>query len=344
MGHIPVGMEMFSASDDEQWKVIARHIDEIDYYVVLVAHRYGAIASSGISYTEKEFDYASSKKVPILGFVIDESAPWPSEKYEPKIKSKRLLIEFKKKIKSKLVAFWKSKEDLPGKLSTSLPKLIENNPRIGWIRSNQTEQEYQHLLSANDCIKDIEKMASSFHQKDKLTILHFGLDMALASDYVVKILNMYNCEQIDYKILIMAENIQDLDRNPPSDVLAWASYVQGSILRIKSQIKSDFNSGKFTSKKINLEIRQYFGTPIIHGIKIINKTNVTYLSMCQYKGMSFDVYDWGEFAYRRICDLNKTPSDLHLASTFHSFFERYWTYNSKVKWCCQISEAGFQED
>ena len=28
MGHIPVGMEMFSAADDEQWKVIARHIDE----------------------------------------------------------------------------------------------------------------------------------------------------------------------------------------------------------------------------------------------------------------------------------------------------------------------------
>ena len=33
MGHIPVGMEMFSAAE-EQWKLISRIIDEVDYYYV----------------------------------------------------------------------------------------------------------------------------------------------------------------------------------------------------------------------------------------------------------------------------------------------------------------------
>jgi Domain of unknown function (DUF4062) len=75
MGHIPVGMEMFSAADEEQWKIIARQIDETDYYVVIAAHRYGSVTDAGISYTEKELDYANSKKVPVLGFVIDDSAP-----------------------------------------------------------------------------------------------------------------------------------------------------------------------------------------------------------------------------------------------------------------------------
>ena len=28
MGHIPVGMEMFNAADEEQWAVIARTIDQ----------------------------------------------------------------------------------------------------------------------------------------------------------------------------------------------------------------------------------------------------------------------------------------------------------------------------
>ena len=28
MGHIPVGMEMFSAADEEQWSVIKRQIDQ----------------------------------------------------------------------------------------------------------------------------------------------------------------------------------------------------------------------------------------------------------------------------------------------------------------------------
>ena len=42
MGHIPVGMEMFNAADEEQWAVITRTIDQCDYYVVIVAHRYGS--------------------------------------------------------------------------------------------------------------------------------------------------------------------------------------------------------------------------------------------------------------------------------------------------------------
>jgi hypothetical protein len=33
---------MFNAADEEQWPIISRHIDESDYYVVVVAHRYGS--------------------------------------------------------------------------------------------------------------------------------------------------------------------------------------------------------------------------------------------------------------------------------------------------------------
>jgi hypothetical protein len=33
LGDIPVGMEMFSAADEEQWKLIRRQIDQSDYYV-----------------------------------------------------------------------------------------------------------------------------------------------------------------------------------------------------------------------------------------------------------------------------------------------------------------------
>src|SRR5258708_16215933 len=72
MGHLPVGMEMFSAADEEQWKIIAKQIDECDYYVVLCAHRYGSTdPSTGFSFTEKEYDYAVKIGVPVLVFVID---------------------------------------------------------------------------------------------------------------------------------------------------------------------------------------------------------------------------------------------------------------------------------
>jgi hypothetical protein len=65
-GNIPVGMEMFSAGDEQQWELIKRQIEDCDYYVVILAHRYGSMDGI-ISYTEKEYDFAVEKKIPVLG-------------------------------------------------------------------------------------------------------------------------------------------------------------------------------------------------------------------------------------------------------------------------------------
>lgn len=137
MGHIPVGMEMFSAGDEEQWQLIARQIEETDYYVIIVGHRYGSETNEGISYTEKEYDYAASNGVPILGFIIDEKASWPSDRVDKIDKKKKKLDKFKQKVKSKMVQFWNSKDDLHGKISISLIKAMNTNPRIGWTRTNE---------------------------------------------------------------------------------------------------------------------------------------------------------------------------------------------------------------
>lgn len=55
---IPAGMELFPATDDDQWTLIKRVIDASDYYIVIFGGRYGSIGSDGISYTEMEFRYA----------------------------------------------------------------------------------------------------------------------------------------------------------------------------------------------------------------------------------------------------------------------------------------------
>ena len=65
---IPVGMELFTAADEEQFAYIKKLIDESDYYVVIFAGRYGRLADDGLSYTEKEYDYAIEKKIPVLAY------------------------------------------------------------------------------------------------------------------------------------------------------------------------------------------------------------------------------------------------------------------------------------
>ena len=43
MYQFPIGMEMFSADDKEQWEIIQETIDSSDYYVLIIGHRYGSI-------------------------------------------------------------------------------------------------------------------------------------------------------------------------------------------------------------------------------------------------------------------------------------------------------------
>ena len=74
LGHMPIGMELFNAADETQWGVIKRKIDDCDYYVLIISDRYGSTDSDGIGFTEKEYDYAISKKKPIISFLrTDES-------------------------------------------------------------------------------------------------------------------------------------------------------------------------------------------------------------------------------------------------------------------------------
>lgn len=83
MNCFPVGMEFFNAADDSQWDVITSLIDECDYYVLIVAGRYGSVEeSSGISYTQKEYEYAVKKNVPVISFVHKDVNQLPSGKVE----------------------------------------------------------------------------------------------------------------------------------------------------------------------------------------------------------------------------------------------------------------------
>jgi len=45
--HFPIGMEMFSAGNEDQWTVITNTIDKSDYYIIILGHRYGSLAEDG---------------------------------------------------------------------------------------------------------------------------------------------------------------------------------------------------------------------------------------------------------------------------------------------------------
>lgn len=137
MGHIPVGMEMFSAGDEQQWKLIQRLIDDCDYYIVILAHRYGSL-DGDMGYTEKEYDYAVSKGLPALGFVLSDEVTWPAKFVDKDSLKVQKLNDFKVKVKSKIISHWKTGDDLYGKVSIALNKQFTTYPGKGWVRADET--------------------------------------------------------------------------------------------------------------------------------------------------------------------------------------------------------------
>lgn len=158
--HFPIGMEMYSADDDEQWQVIKETIDFSDYYIVIIGHRYGSLTKEGISFTEKEFLYAKSQGIPILSFIRERNIATKPEEREADPSIQQKLDEFIKKAESnKMCDYWKNEDELGTKVAIALTKFFSKRPRIGWKRSDSIAspeilEEMSKLSKENRDLRD----------------------------------------------------------------------------------------------------------------------------------------------------------------------------------------------
>ena len=138
---LPSGMELFPAANEDQWTLIKRVIDDCDYYIVIVAGRYGSLASDGMSYTEKEYRYAAERIKPIITFLHESPDKIPSGRCEQDPESKQKLLAFRELCKQRMCKTWTSATDLGGKVSRSLIHLIKTTPAVGWVRGDAVPDE-----------------------------------------------------------------------------------------------------------------------------------------------------------------------------------------------------------
>lgn len=163
-GHIPAGMELFSAGNDSQKEIIKKWIQESDIYMLILGGRYGSIdEETGISYINWEYNYALELGKPIISFVL-------SDGYIKKQLSENIItineldtsnpkyIDFKRNVMNRMVKFISSKEEIKGEVLSSLIDMNKsNNNLVGWIRadkSSSNDEEYTLLI--NFWVKGIE--------------------------------------------------------------------------------------------------------------------------------------------------------------------------------------------
>lgn len=137
-GHIPAGMELFSAGNESQLETIRRWIDESDVYMLILGGRYGSVdPKTALSYTELEYDYAVSKEMPIFSVVITEPALDEKLKIDGKLaietERPQELKLFRDKVLNRISSFFQDPKDIKLAVHETLSDFMSRYSFKGWV-------------------------------------------------------------------------------------------------------------------------------------------------------------------------------------------------------------------
>ena len=158
-----------------QWEYIKKMIDMSDYYLLIVAGKYGSIdPEENISYTEKEYRYAVKSGIPVLSFLVKDIGELPSSKVGKTDEERENVERFRNDIKNagRLVKFYTSKQELESVIAKSISKIINDNPRPGWVRADQAElaiNEASDKSGINEIINQLNSVQEAILQKVEQT-------------------------------------------------------------------------------------------------------------------------------------------------------------------------------
>lgn len=197
-GHIPAGMELFTAGDESQMEVIRQWIDESDVYVLILGGRYGSIEpTTGKSYTQLEYEYALSQHKPLFACVINDGAIDAKVKAEGRTvietENPKKLAEFRAAVLTKLIKFWEDTKDIKIVVTETLGKLARRPDLVGWVRvSSQSDlpalaDEIARLSKEN---AQLRTQLAGVTQEDRISGLLFSelkaiLDAKGITEFVV---------------------------------------------------------------------------------------------------------------------------------------------------------------
>lgn len=133
--HIAVGMEYFSAATVPPWEYIKDAIDDCDYYVLILGGRYGSLSVDGVSFTEREYDYAISKSKPIVALLHRNPGHLPRDRTDASDSAWEKIQLFRAKVADRCTcSFWTTPEELRANALIGLMSEFKRTPAQGWVR------------------------------------------------------------------------------------------------------------------------------------------------------------------------------------------------------------------
>lgn len=239
-GHIPAGMELFSAGSLSQMDVIKRWIDESDVYMLILGGRYGSVeASTGVSYTELEYDYAKQQGKPIFSVVINKDAiekkcsVQGTDAIETKYPAE--LSQFREKVLTLMCAFFDDLKDIKLAVHESMSD-YKNDPLLkGWVSGANIEDH--HLLS-----EELKRVLAENSELKKI------IDELKSSENVGKNQNYYkpdDVQSVDYNNLMMI--LRSVKLNVPESIKSKFSIVDCDLFNVSYRFINQLTIG-FTNQ------------------------------------------------------------------------------------------------
>jgi hypothetical protein len=157
LGHIPVMADYLDDSDKSAPKLLQRIIEECDYCVALVAHKYSGKDGKAAPLVG-ECATAAKLGIPILALVIDDKARWKPVKKEKDPATVIELNDFKAMLRRGPGESWVNTPDLCQKTVALLTREFTINNRPGWVRADKTIEprvanELSRLSSENSALR-----------------------------------------------------------------------------------------------------------------------------------------------------------------------------------------------
>ncbi|MEV0570051.1 DUF4062 domain-containing protein [Dactylosporangium sp. NPDC050588] len=201
--YIPHMMERWVASPSDAWSTIRRYIDQCDYFVLILKGRYGSLLDDrGISFTEREYDYACERGIPVLAFLYENIGNLMVEQVDEDTARRAKMRAFRARIERERVRdTWTNPSDLAYKVSAALDAISEERPGIGWIRGDAIPDG---VLSATVPILDPARLLgirriSEDGNADRMMNNHLrtASDIRIMSTSAVRFLEIYRRDLVD---------------------------------------------------------------------------------------------------------------------------------------------------
>ncbi len=203
IGHIPAGMEYFPAENAEAVELIKSIIDRSDYYLLIVAGKYGSVHASGVSYTELEYDYAYEKKLHVIPLIFKDLAQRTVAQSETDPDKAQKLAAFIAKIESRHHRkTWGSKDELLRVVTQALLHAMQVHPAVGWIRGDAQGTIAELQMRLNESLKYVELLrqqnAEINRQLEQFTEWESIADLCQGDDPI----------ELEFDVTVMASDSQ----------------------------------------------------------------------------------------------------------------------------------------